>query len=197
MRDPDGAVEPLFYRCIHQHDVPFPFERVISLNITRRHLTTAQKREVIVALLQEMPESSNRELARKVGVDDKTVGTVRRHLEDLGRLVPQEVTVGRDMRARTTRPRRAAPAEGPETVKVEKDRLVRLAATRYAQDSGDLFAWAKDGPQKIAHVLVLDGCAQASLAKVQQVAQAMLNEAKRLDREAREAQRAARTKEGQ
>jgi hypothetical protein len=182
----------LFCRYVHENEVPFPFERVVSLNITRRHLTTSQKREVIAALLQDMPEMSNRELARKVAVDDKTVGTVRRHLEKLGQLVPQEVTIGRDNRVRTARPRRTAPAEGPETVKVEKDRLVRLAATRYAQDSGDLFTWAKDGLQKIAHVLVQDGCAQASLAKVQQVAQAMLNQAKRLDREARESQRAAR-----
>jgi hypothetical protein len=39
--------------------------------------------------------------------------------------------------------------------------------------------------------LVQDGCAQSSLAKVLEVAQAMVNEAKRLEREAREAQRAA------
>jgi hypothetical protein len=196
MREPDGEVEELFCRYVHENEVPFPFERVVSLNITRRHLTTAQKREVIAALLQDMPELSNRELARKVGADDKTVGTMRRHLEELGQLLPQEVTIGHDNRVRTTRRRAPVrPAERPDTVKVEKDRLVRLAATRYAQDSGDLFSWAKDGPQKIAHVLVEDGCAQSSLVKVQQVFQAGLNEAKRLEKQAREAQRAARPEE--
>jgi hypothetical protein len=192
-RSSDGEVEELFCRYVHANEVPYPFERVVSLNITRRHLSTAQKRDVIAALLHDMPESSNRELARTVGADDKTVGAVRRHLEELGQLVPQEVTIGRDNRARTTRPQR--PARPPDTtVKVEKDRLVQLAAARNAQDSGDLFSWAKDGAQKIAHVLVQDGCAQGSLAKVLQVSNAMMIEAKRLDKEAREKQRAAQPK---
>jgi hypothetical protein len=123
MRAPDGEVEELYCRYLHINEVQHPFERVVSLNITRRHLTSAQKRQVIGELLQDMPELSNRELARTVGADDKTVGTVRRHLEELGKLVPQEVTIGHDNRVRTTRPRRPAKPkeEGPPTVKVERD----------------------------------------------------------------------------
>ncbi len=120
VRDPEGEVETLLCRYVREDGVLVPLQRVVSLNITRRHLNTQQKREVIGALLDDMSDVSNREIARMVGVDDKTVAEVRRHLEELGRLVPQEVTVGRDSRVRTTKPRRAPPIEGLETVKVEK-----------------------------------------------------------------------------
>jgi hypothetical protein len=128
-----------------------------------------------------MPERSDRETARLVGVDNKTVGTVRAHLEALGELMHLDETVGRDGRARTTAPRRAfkPPAE---TVKVETDRLATLQTARTARDSGDLFSWTRDGAQKIARALVNDGMSQASLNKVEEVLKFGLKEVERLRR---------------
>jgi hypothetical protein len=53
----------------------------ISLNIDRRQLSREQKREIIAASIKATPAASNREHARRVGADDKTVGAVRTELE--------------------------------------------------------------------------------------------------------------------
>lgn len=53
----------------------------IMLNCSRRHLTTAQKREVIRATLRASHDLSNNYLAEIVGVDDKTVAVVRGEME--------------------------------------------------------------------------------------------------------------------
>jgi hypothetical protein len=169
-RDADGRVRRLKCLYLRESELAYPFEHVVSLNIMRRHLSSAQKRDVIAELLKDAPERSNREVARITGVDDKTVGTVRRHLEIIGELLRQDETVGRDGRIRTSTPRRTPNT----TVKVERTNLARLEGARTAQDSGDLFRWS-DGPQKIARVLVEDGMARASLAKVE----AVLNESQR------------------
>jgi DNA-binding CsgD family transcriptional regulator len=54
-----------------------PVTFVLSMNVHRRHLTTKQKREAIVAYIKENPTASNREVAREMKVDHKTVATVR------------------------------------------------------------------------------------------------------------------------
>jgi hypothetical protein len=161
--------------------VPFPLEHIVSLNVVRRHWTTAQKREVIAELLKDMPERSDRETARLIGVDNKTVGVVRAHLEALGELMHTDETVGRDGKARTTTPRRTKPPaeDRPPIVKVETEQLARLQTARTARDSGDLFSWRSDGPQKIARILVQDGMSQASLNKVEDVLKAGLKEVDR------------------
>lgn len=50
----------------------------LRLNLQRRHLSSAQKRELIRAELKRDPDRSDREIARLVGADHKTVGSVRR-----------------------------------------------------------------------------------------------------------------------
>jgi hypothetical protein len=54
---------------------------VISANIHRRHLTTAQKRDLIAKLIKAEPEKSNNAIAKQARVDDKTVGKVRQGME--------------------------------------------------------------------------------------------------------------------
>lgn len=59
-----------------------------KLNLMRRHLNTAQKREVIREQLRETPEISDRQIATLLGVDHKTVGSTRGDLESIGE-IPQ------------------------------------------------------------------------------------------------------------
>lgn len=59
-----------------------------QLNLARRHLSRDQKRDLIAAQLRETPEKSNRQVAEGLGVDDKTVGAVRRGLESIAE-IPQ------------------------------------------------------------------------------------------------------------
>jgi hypothetical protein len=54
---------------------------VISVNLKRRHLTTGQKREVIAELIKATSAASDRAIARDVGVDNKTVASVRKEME--------------------------------------------------------------------------------------------------------------------
>lgn len=55
-----------------------------QLNLARRHLDRAQKRELIAAQLKETPEKSNRQIAVGLGVSHPTVADVRQGLEECG-----------------------------------------------------------------------------------------------------------------
>jgi len=56
------------------------------LNIARRHLNQAQKRELIAAQLKATPELNDRHIARMLGVHHTTVSTVRKELERRGEI---------------------------------------------------------------------------------------------------------------
>src|SRR4051794_36767840 len=60
----------------------------LVLNLCRRQLTQAQTRELIAWELRRRPQMSDRGVARRIGVDHKTVGGVRRGLEGIGE-IPQ------------------------------------------------------------------------------------------------------------
>lgn len=51
-----------------------------TLNTVRRHLNREQKREIIRQEILENPEESNNKIAKRLGVSDTTVGTVRNGL---------------------------------------------------------------------------------------------------------------------
>ena len=59
-------------------------------NLARRHLSRAQRRELIAEEITTDPDRSNREIGRLLGVDHKTVGSVRRELA--GEIPHQEAT---------------------------------------------------------------------------------------------------------
>ncbi|NMN73879.1 MULTISPECIES: MT-A70 family methyltransferase [unclassified Rhizobium] len=67
-----------------------------SLNLSRRHLSTIQKREVIEAQLKDNPELSSRAIADRLRVDHKTVAAARKRLEDGGEIPHQSAVKGRD-----------------------------------------------------------------------------------------------------
>jgi hypothetical protein len=77
-----------------------PYAYVISANIQRRHLSAEQKRELIEKVLKAKPERSNRQIAKQVKVDDKTVGAVRKKLESTAEIPQLEKTTGADGKAR-------------------------------------------------------------------------------------------------
>jgi hypothetical protein len=82
-----------------------PFAYVVSANIHRRHLTTEQKHDVIAALLKAKPDWSNRRVAESVRVSHNTVGDVRAELESTGQIAQLDKTVGKDKRARKSKPK--------------------------------------------------------------------------------------------
>lgn len=71
-----------------------------SLNLHRRHLNREQKRELIAQSLKDDPQLSNREHARRTGVSDKTVGSVRGDLESTAEIPQSAERVSADGRVR-------------------------------------------------------------------------------------------------
>jgi hypothetical protein len=67
------------YLCRVIHDEPYVY--VVSANLHRRHLTPAQKRELIAKLLEAGPSQSDRGVTKLAQVDGKTVGQVRADME--------------------------------------------------------------------------------------------------------------------
>jgi hypothetical protein len=101
-----------------------PYTLAISYNINRRHLTAAQKSELIGKLLKADPTKSDRAVADVVEADHKTVGAKRAALAATGE-IPQTDTprVGVDGKIRKlpaksaeARNVRPTPAEHWETV---------------------------------------------------------------------------------
>ena len=54
-----------------------PVKYILSKNVHRRHLTAEQRRDAIATFIKVDPRASNREVARALKVDDKTVASVR------------------------------------------------------------------------------------------------------------------------
>jgi hypothetical protein len=94
-------------------DIP---ERVVSLNIHRRHLTGEQKRGIIAELIKSQPEKPDLQIAKTVKVSPTTVGTVRREMEakgDVSKLETRTDRRGRGQPARKPRKPTRPPAAQP------------------------------------------------------------------------------------
>lgn len=107
-----------------------------ELNVSRRHLTSEQKRQVIADQLRETPSISSRAIAARLGVDDKTVAKVRRELIDGAEIPHHEEVEGRDgVRQPARKTIRTAflpePENRRELAKVAKDIRAEQAATRH------------------------------------------------------------------
>ena len=59
---------------------------VRAINLRRRHLTQAQRRELIAGQLKDTPGVSNRQIADRLGVSDKTVAASRHRLESIAEI---------------------------------------------------------------------------------------------------------------
>jgi hypothetical protein len=77
-----------------------PYDIALSLNVKRRHLTTAKKRSTVVELLKQRPERSDRLTAKLAGVDHKTVARLRKELVASGEIPQLDERVGQDQKTR-------------------------------------------------------------------------------------------------
>ena len=67
-----------------------------KLNIARRHLNAEQKRELIREQLRATPEQSDRQIAKALGVDHKTIGVQRNEMKERGEIPHLETSTGAD-----------------------------------------------------------------------------------------------------
>lgn len=119
-------------------------DQSVMLNIARRQLTRDQRRSIIAEQLKRHPEKSNREHARQVGVDHKTVNSIRESLESTGEIPQLDRTVGADGKERpATRPT-ASTLATPSGVVIAEQRHVELVDT----NTGEIVETAPE-PRKV------------------------------------------------
>ena len=70
--------------------------QVRALNLARRHLDYFAKRQIITDELRENPGRSNNWIAKSLGVDDKTVASVRREMQSTSEIPKLGYTLGSD-----------------------------------------------------------------------------------------------------
>jgi hypothetical protein len=90
-----------------------PEALVVSKNVLRRHLEIKDKKDAAAILIKVDPNMSNRAIASKVGLDHKTVSTVRKGMrEDLDNAIKKWKAFG--------------PAQQREFIEADKDNIQRL-----------------------------------------------------------------------
>jgi hypothetical protein len=131
-REPGGVIG-YRYRCI---DEALAYSLAVSSNIRRRHLTTEQKREIIAKLLTAQPETSDRQIAKTVAVDNKTVASVRQDMErreEIPHVAKRTDTKGRQQPAKN--PRRIEAGAKAAKTRREKKLWEEGAAERRARQA--------------------------------------------------------------
>jgi hypothetical protein len=124
------------------HEGVEPYALALSLNVHRRHLTAEQKRELVSKVLKAKPDASNRQIARQVKADDKTVASVRRELESNAEIPHKTDRVeasGHKARGRKPKPIQPTPAtESAETSSETRKATTRCPCPMCDDDHGTL-----------------------------------------------------------
>ena len=84
----------------------------ISENLTRRHMNREQKQGLIDYFLRKHPDESDRAIATRVGVDNKTVGARRAELGSTEEFPQSAKRIGKDGKARRQPAKKATPKTG-------------------------------------------------------------------------------------
>jgi len=127
-------------------------------NILRRHLTREQVRRLIAEQLKDSPEWADNRIAEELGVDGKTVGSVRDDLEATSEIPKLDRLVGKDGKSRPRKqPRKrrdpvedvAAPPEDDIDWLEDEEEAERREDEREADQSARAFvkalrAWAEE-----------------------------------------------------
>ena len=91
-----------------------------ALNLSRRQLDQWSKRQIIADELKENPGRSNRWIAKSLGVDDKTVASVRREMQSTAEIPQLGYTLGADGKYRPAT-RVSLPSNGDGRLASQRD----------------------------------------------------------------------------
>ena len=115
-----------------------PVTYVLSRNVHRRHLTSEQKRQAIAAFIKADPTTSDRTVAKELGVDNKTAAKVRADLEareEIPHVSTRTDSAGRKQPATKRKPT-------PEAQGDSEARADRRGHDRRAADHNRATRWA-------------------------------------------------------
>jgi ParB-like chromosome segregation protein Spo0J len=143
-----------------------PMAFVVSANLHRRHLTQAQKKEVIEKLLTDQPTRSDTAIGKLAHADHKTVGVRRAELEERGeipRVERRADTKGRSYPAPKKREAGSSSSVPPVTA----------SAATQAREASAVLAFARllhegDINRHLEHLLRLLGDEKKRIAAVPQ-----------------------------
>jgi ParB-like chromosome segregation protein Spo0J len=115
-------------------------------NILRRHLTREQVRRLIAEQLKDSPDWADNRIAKELGVDGKTVGTVRNDLEVTSEIPKLDRLLGRDGKARPRNQPRKCQEPLEEDTHEEDEELAELRGTKQSSQAFTraLRAWAEE-----------------------------------------------------
>jgi ParB-like chromosome segregation protein Spo0J len=99
----------------------------LAVNVKRRNLTTAQKRELIEQELKRTPDIADNWIAEILAVDDKTVRAARKRLESTSDIPKLTKLRGKDGRSRTAR---YVVANMPAELRIAQEIVGRLPPSR-------------------------------------------------------------------
>jgi hypothetical protein len=173
-----AGVPPITYNADKWIADPAAF--VISANIRRRHLNREQRGELLIKIIAAAPEKSDRQIAKSIGVDHKTIGAARAKGEQLGSVPQLESTLGADGKSRK-RPvvgRMSSATEAHE----EDDDLSGLremrAAWKRASREGRASFLQELGPEVLLKALVVMEGARAAVQRLYDRVEALSAEAR-------------------
>ena len=135
-----GLTQPILPKIMCGLTAEQKRDAALSLNLHRRHLTAAQRRDLIAKHLQTDPAASDRAIAAHVGVDHKTVGAARKAAEATGEVPHTTSRRGRDGRSCAVRTKPVTtnstpPASGTPAVVTEESITPAEALTPAASPS--------------------------------------------------------------
>jgi len=132
----------------------------LAVNVHRRSLSQAQRRDLIAASVKADPDVSDREHARRTGASDKTVTSIRRDLESTAEIPQLDRTTGSDGKSRPA----SRPAE-PDPIEQAVSRYPALDAYRDQPERIATLAGALDGYSDEERPIRLDALAKHAAAK--------------------------------
>ena len=97
-----------------------PYAYVISANIHRRHLTTAQRIELVEKIIKANPEMSSRRAAKLAGVAPTTATKSRQKLEQSGDVSTVDTSIDTKGRKQPTKKKRRTPDDFAAEMKARK-----------------------------------------------------------------------------
>jgi len=151
-----AGVTPLTYNAERLITDPTAF--VVSANLHRRHLTAAQKRDLIAKLLKATPEKPDLQIAKMAKVHPTTVGTVRAKMEKSGDVSKLETRIDTKGRAQPAIKKRSeAKQPAPKPVKPDPRIIAPKLADRVGRFAHDLIFSDRLLARELADIIMQPG----------------------------------------
>jgi ParB-like chromosome segregation protein Spo0J len=112
-----------------------PAAFVLSMNLHRRHLSPAKRRELIAKVLKAKPDQSNRQIGTTIKADHKTVGTVRSNLEARGEIPHVETRADTKGRKQPAKKKRRTEGDFAKDIAAKKAKTEPVATAATSEPS--------------------------------------------------------------